>query len=249
MQVRCRGDAGEQPAQDVLVHAAAALSEGQQPGLRPRFAPPLIYAAAPAERVNLVNAIGAQLASLPAARLHDYFNIGSISGLVALTLASHVHRPLNFPLAIAVFTYTALDTVWVALQPHAVEEPSSILGHHLMALVVSAHAVTWAPHTHYTSWMSIVEINTLILMLKRHVPTSFRPFMDLAFKVTWVATRVIWFPILAVYLSLLSTWPTALRRYVCTAGLYGLALLQWAWTLRGEKPEDDTMREDVSKQR
>ena len=228
----------------LLVHAAAALSDGLQPhGVRPRVAPALIYAASPGERLHLVRALGAQMASWPAARLHDYFNIGSISGLVALTCAALVRRPLNLPLAYAVFLYTALDTIWVALQPHAVEEPSSIFGHHLMALVVSAHAVTYAPHTHYTSWMSIVEINTLLLMLKRHVPVHLRSLMDLAFKITWVATRVIWFPILAVYLSLLSTWPTAARRIVCTAGLYGLAILQWAWTLRGEKPEDATMRE------
>ena len=215
----------------------------------------------------------AAISKAPAALVHDYFNIACISGLVALTCATTLHAPLNLQLAVAIVTYTSIDTIWVMCKPEAVEEPRSLIGHHLMAIVVALHAATYAPHTHFTSWMSVVEISTLcapsptseshphpsfffdsrpraslslsarrLLMIKRHVPEGLKAPIELAFKITWVASRVLWFPILAVHLSMQTTWPSAQRRIVCSACCYGLALLQWVWTARGEKAEDATMR-------
>ena len=109
-------------------------------------------------------------------------------------------------------------------------------------MVVAAHAVTWAPHTRFTSWMGVVEVSTLLLMLKRYAPSAqTRAALDLAFKVTWVASRVVWFPILAVFLSLQQEWPSLGRRIVCSGCVMGLAALQWFWTVN----RPDTKRADV----
>ena len=78
--------------------------------------------------------------------------------------------------------------------------------------------------------------------MKRHVPVGLQAPIDLLFKITWVASRVIWFPILAVILSMQTNWPSARRRIICSACCYCLAILQWVWTARGEKAEDATMR-------
>ena len=36
----------------------------------------------------------------------------------------------------------------------------TLLAHHLAAIYISWHAATWAPHTKYTSYMAVVEIDT-----------------------------------------------------------------------------------------
>ena len=46
----------------------------------------------------------------------------------------------------------------------------TLLAHHLAAIYISWHAATWAPHTKYTSYMAVVEFNTLLLMLKKCAP-------------------------------------------------------------------------------
>lgn len=93
--------------------------------------------------------------------------------------------------------------------------------------------------------VAIVEFNTLILTIKKRVPTATTAWavLDLAFKVTWVVTRMLWFPILAVHLSLQPDFPSVGRRVLCSSCAYGLALLQWIWTVRGEKRPTPTTTE------
>ena len=107
------------------------------------------------------NKLVTSIANAPAAVVHDYFNLGCISGLVALTAAAWLHAPYNLPLAWCITVYTSIDTLWVMWKPEAVEEPRSLIAHHLMAVAIAFHAATWAPHTHFTSWMSVIEVSTL----------------------------------------------------------------------------------------
>ena len=180
------------------------------------------------------------VAAWPDAQLHDYFNIFSIGSLCLLTCGAGLRQSLNLPLALAIFAYVLVDTVWLKLKPHLFPTPRMVMFHHCATLVVAGHAATWAPHVHFTSQMAVVEFSTLILMLKRFCSGSTLKLLDLAFKVSWVATRVVWLPCLAVLLSLRSDWPSVSRRVLCSGCAFGLAALQWVWTVRGEpapKPE------------
>lgn len=162
-------------------------------------------------------------------RLHDYFNLAVIPALIALSVAGIMHTPYNLPLAIIMFSYIAVDGLWIALQPHIVGSPATLIGHHLATLLVVGHAMTCAPHIRFVSWMTIVEVNTFFLILKRHVA---HPLIELAFQVSWAAIRIVWFPIVAVFFSFFIDWPTSLIRRLSVSGcVSGLALLQlqWSW--------------------
>ena len=129
-------------------------------------------------------------------RLHDYWNLGTIPGLIALSIAGILAPAWNAPLGIFMFVYITLDAVWIAVQPHIVGSPNTLLGHHLATMLIVAHALTNPMHTRFVSWMTIVEVNTFFLILKRHVQ---HPALELAFKASWAAIRVIWFPVVAIY--------------------------------------------------
>ena len=83
-------------------------------------------------------------------------------------------------------------------------------------------------------------LSTLLLLLKSQARGERTgALLDLAFKVTWVLSRCLWFPVLAVYLSSLPNWPSLGRRLLCSGCTFGLVLLQWLWTIqaaRGKRP-------------
>ena len=115
----------------------------------------------------------------------------------------------------------------------------TLLSHHFFALVVSLHALTWAPHTHYTSHMTIVELNTLILMLERQLPNgaASAPLVHKLFVSSWVVLRLLWFPYLATKLAFLGTYPNEAVHLACAASLLALTLHQLVWTWNFCVPE------------
>ena len=168
-------------------------------------------------------------------RLHDYFNLAILPLLVGGTFAALRHKPYNFPLALFMFVYIAIDGLWIAVQPHIVGSPNTLLGHHVATLLVVLHALTCQAHVQFVSWMTIVEVNTFFLVLKRHVH---HPIIPLLFKASWAAIRVVWFPVVAVYFTFFlngtwgAGWFNAVRRVAVSSCVSGLALLQlqWTWT-------------------
>ena len=50
------------------------------------------------------------------------------------------------------------------------------------------------------------------------------------FVASWVVTRLVWFPFLALRLSFMGGYPTVARRLVCVVSLLALTLLQMVWT-------------------
>ena len=165
-------------------------------------------------------------------RLHDYWNLLLIPGLIALSIAGIRHAAWNTPLGIFMFAYIALDGLWIAVQPHIVGSPNTLIGHHIATLLIVAHALSNPLHTPMVSWMTVVEVNTFFLILKRHVS---HPLIELAFKVSWAAIRIIWFPVVAVYLTFfVGGWGVGLlnfwRRVAVCSCVCGLAMLQLQWT-------------------
>jgi hypothetical protein len=194
-------------------------------------------------------------------RLHDYWNLGTIPVLIALSIAGIRAPAWNALLGQFMFTYITLDALWIAIQPHIVGSPKTLLGHHLATMLIVAHALTNPLHTRFISWMTVVEINTFFLILKRHVQ---HPILELAFKASWAAIRVIWFPVVAVYFTFTlggwgAGWLNLARRVSVSGCVCGLALLQLQWTWNAmvapllkrssESPEEDADGGDDDKKK
>jgi len=164
--------------------------------------------------------------------LHDAFNLAVLPLVTAWTGAALYKQALNFSLAAFFAAYIFIDGVWIALQPDIVAAPRMLLVHHLVTAMLLWHPLTFAPHRHFVSWMTTVELNTLFLVLKRHVR---HPLLELGFQASWIAIRVLWFPFLAVYLSFFAGgWPAGWQgtaRHGLVAGTTSaLACLQLIWT-------------------
>jgi len=183
--------------------------------------------------------------AIPAAEPHDYFNLLATSAMAALVVMSRANPRWNRPLALLMCVYLVLDAVWLVVQPDisggsAGGGALTLLGHHVLALLIALHAATWGPHTPFTSHMAVVEMNTLILMLERTVTFGgalVTATLHKLFVASWVATRLIWFPFLAVRLSLMGGYPSLARRLVCASCVFLLSVLQFVWTWNFLMPE------------
>ena len=172
-----------------------------------------------------------------AAKAHDLFNLAATATVATMTLAAQISEPWNAHLAATMCAYLVADSVWIALRPEIAGGQSgggatTLLYHHAAALLISVHAFTWAPHTHYTSWMTVVEINTLIMMIQKQLAPG-SPAANAANKAfigSWVATRILWFPYLSLKLASLPDYPSDLVHVACASSMLGLTVLQLLWT-------------------
>jgi len=174
---------------------------------------------------------------VPPAEAHDNFNIVATSAVATLTAMSHMAQTWNRPLALTMCAYLVLDSIWLTLQPEVAGGTAgggaiTLLGHHLAALIIAVHAATWSLHTPYTCWMSVVEVNTFILMLERRLPGGalVTALMHKLFVGSWVVTRLVWFPMLALRLGAMADYPSLGRRLLCSGCLALLTGLQLVWT-------------------
>lgn len=246
---------------EVLLVAAAAMTgtpllrSGQlsqvalRTGLRSRDA--LLPRQPPVSMVLDVNEASLSMSPVKA---HDLFNLLATTALTGLTCASHFSDPSwNEPLAALMCLYLAADSIWLVAQPEIAgsggEGASStsssggaltLLSHHVFALVVSVHALTWAAHTHYTCEMTVVEVNTLVLMLERQLPEGapMTSFVHTLFVGSWVLLRLVWFPYLAAQLAFLGDYPSDAIHLACAASLLALTVHQLLWTWNFCVPEE-----------
>lgn len=150
----------------------------------------------------------------------------------------------------------SISPLAVAVQPSIVRAPGLLLVHHAAAALLVAHALAHAPHLHYLPWMTVVELNTVVLIARRHFQWK---WLDGLFYATWIALRVCeprtrtrapahreparnptlpragWFPLVPLYFTFRTRepWPephAQLRRALVLVSSYGLALLQLAWS-------------------
>lgn len=173
-----------------------------------------------------------------AERVHDVYNLMFTTAMAVLTISAFSDRAYNQPLAVLMCVYLCLDSIWLLLDPDGISGgtdgggPRALLGHHALAFGVALHAATCKAHTRYTSWMTVVEMNTLILMLKKIVsrPVVINKVLNMLFLITWVATRLIWFPLMSFYVASMPGYPNLARRVMCAVAVFGLAALQIIWT-------------------
>jgi len=89
--------------------------------------------------------------------------------------------------------------------------------------------------------MSVVEVNTFFAVLKRGMA---HPFVRIAFKVSWLLIRVLWFSYLPFHVVFfMQPWPFGVRgvfsRVFMISFTTGFAVLQLYWTQQGLKGQSD----------
>ena len=169
-------------------------------------------------------------AALEPWRVHDYANLAVLPVAIALTAAAFVRgQGSRRALACFMLVYMLIDGLWIVAQPSTVKAWRTLLVHHVATILLLIHPLTHAAHLKYVAWLCVVEVNTFLLVLRRHVRRSV--WIEAAFAASWVAIRAVWFPYVAVHLLFYAgEWPDAVRRVlVCTCCSW-LALLQLRWT-------------------
>ncbi len=178
-------------------------------------------------------------------RVHDFANLAALPFAIALTAAALANARHSTLLVKFFLGYIAADLLWLLLQPSIVRAPAMLVFHHVVTVVLLMHVLLHAPHARYAAWMTIVECNTFLLVLRRHVK---RAWIDALFKASWLAIRCCWFPYVPFYFwyRIPEPWPAGPRgriaRAVVTACAAILAAVQLVWTrqaLAGREPRPD----------
>lgn len=166
--------------------------------------------------------------------IHDMVNLGALSlgtALIFRALLLHSDRlKSQRQLSWFMLTYMAIDSAWISVMPEIVRAPAMLLAHHAATCVLLVYALCEPSLLHYVPKMSLVELNTLSLIARRHLKHW---VTEAVFASTWVALRIVWFPCVALHLCVFA--PARLRHnpkhvavVVSCAG--GLALQQLVWT-------------------
>ena len=169
-------------------------------------------------------------ATLETWKVHDYANLAALPVAIALTVAAFVRgQAWRRALAIFMLAYMVIDGAWIVVQPSTVKAWRTLLVHHAVTILLLLHPLTHAAHLKYVAWLCVVEVNTFLLVLRRHIRRSV--WIEAAFAASWVAIRAVWFPYVTIHLLFYAgEWPDVFRRVlVCTCCSW-LALLQLRWT-------------------
>lgn len=130
---------------------------------------------------------------------HDYFNLAVLPIICGVNLlylfcgdGYYVTQYWMFLL------YMAVDALWLVLIPQTVPSPVTIVAHHLVCLL--GWNIPRFADGRYQNWLSLgllVEINTWLLTARRNLPAR-NAVLEVLFYLTWVAFRVILYPVALV---------------------------------------------------
>ena len=165
--------------------------------------------------------------------LHDYVNLVVLPVVVFLSLQALCCGP-RWQLALTRFmlAYIVGDGIWIGFQPSVVRTWHALMAHHIATAMLLIHPLTHTAHLRFVAWMTIVEANTLLLLLRRHARHH---LVEMAFVISWIAIRALWFPYVALHVALFAGgWPAGIaghvRHALVSTCIVGLAALQLIWT-------------------
>ena len=166
-------------------------------------------------------------------RIHDIFNLVALSilctvDIVYLTVTTDWaligseslgsnHQHLSSFLLVGFTLYLLVDLVWVVLVPRCVaSNPLSIIIHHLACLLMTIIPWTEAQFSWHLAVNLLVEINTLMLILRRNVSLGSFAYKisNGLFYVSWVVLRLVMFPASVIFFYF------EYVRYSITSGSY-----------------------------
>jgi hypothetical protein len=99
---------------------------------------------------------------------HDVFNLCLLPLLVACDVAVLAGAFDAWCFTFLFLIYLLADLVWIWICPEAVPQPALVLTHHVGVLALLSHPLRWPEHAHFTACVAIVEVNTVILVGRRH---------------------------------------------------------------------------------
>lgn len=149
---------------------------------------------------------------------HDMFNIVSIFFIILLDFRYLFHATdwnkigtsdlgseysLMGHTLLSVFSiYMLIDTIWIAVQPKCVlSSPMALIAHHIVSFVFLSIPFFEEQFQWHGALNLFVEINTFILILRRHAPpaSSLYHVLDCCFFISWLLLRLVVFPIVVVF--------------------------------------------------
>jgi hypothetical protein len=171
---------------------------------------------------------------------HDVFNLIMLPIVCAVNLAYLTWGDAYYyPEYVVFLLYLIVDTLWLIVIPASVASPVTIIAHHLVCMV--GWNIPIFSELRYCDWLSLgllVEINTWFLIARRN--TSQRStFLQAMFYITWVALRMVLFPVvlvlfLGVYLAesaFMGTYTHAGLLVLCLMVLLNALNAKWTWDL------------------
>ncbi|GAX72644.1 hypothetical protein CEUSTIGMA_g100.t1 [Chlamydomonas eustigma] len=141
--------------------------------------------------------------------LHDQFNLVYVLILFLVDMSFIFSGRGFWLLWYATMSYFLVDCAWVVVDPSSVKGHAAIISHHILTAIYVI--IPWFHHK-YAPLMAInmlVEINTWLLIAKRHYK---HVFLEILFYGTWVAMRLILYPYLI---------PVYWRLYLADSALFG----------------------------
>eukprot|EP00933_Yihiella_yeosuensis_P064811 TRINITY_DN68335_c0_g1_i1.p1 TRINITY_DN68335_c0_g1~~TRINITY_DN68335_c0_g1_i1.p1 ORF type:complete len:290 (-),score=18.64 TRINITY_DN68335_c0_g1_i1:129-932(-) len=186
---------------------------------------------------------------MTAAKLHDLINIVVLSIIFAMCVGALQHSrdsPWHSIVIAVTSAYLIGDCLWICLEPDMVKTPKSIIAHHVVTFIVLLDPITIPTHRENASRALLVEINTVLLTLRRWLG---RPiWCEIGFYLTWAYIRLVYFPSLGLALlassleadeQVQSSLPAVLRlevrgppiRWFASICFAAVVVLQFYWTL------------------
>jgi hypothetical protein len=188
-------------------------------------------------------------------KIHDYFNLISLSIIVTLivnylTQATDLtklgtpnlgqeHLDLFFFFFIIFVSYLIIDTIWIYLYPKCVvTDHRGLLLHHLLCIPLCAVPYLEPQFSWHMIFALSTEFNTFLIVLRRQleVGTFIHRLCDTLFYITWVVLKLILFPWLSYFYSReyvrISTDYGTFHNFTIIAPIlqYSITLLTFKWT-------------------
>ena len=99
---------------------------------------------------------------------HDIFNLVVLPLLMVINVGCWFDK-FDPTMYTHIFTsYIAIDLCWIWVFPYSVPQPSLVLAHHGFVLALLSHPVRYPANAHFTANVAVVEINTIIMVGRRH---------------------------------------------------------------------------------
>jgi len=144
-----------------------------------------------------------RLASQPtdaAKRNHDVMNLCTLPFLAVASTFGSAGMPLvpHLWLSWIFMAYIVFDFAWICLQPQCVPKKNLVLVHHVITMLLLSHPIRFPENGVFTCYDGMVEINTVILTLKRTVRFEsklMKAIMKAAHWSTFIALRMVAYPI------------------------------------------------------
>jgi len=138
-----------------------------------------------------------------------------------------------------------VDTLWVLVFPKAVpSNPSSIIIHHFATILYCVIPFVDSQFSWHMAICLVVELNSLMLAIRRNLVkgTMLYRFCELSFFASWIALRLILYPILVIFMwfeycryrEITGTWVNMMAAAPVFQFILTAMSIKWTYDLAGK---------------